>query len=633
MGRHASADRRRRVAAWPIVVAVVVVLLVGATIAYFGVLRSGDKATCIGTTVLPVVASSGAAPAVDAAAKAFSATVPTARSTCVSVVVTTLDGAVISTALAAGWQGRHSPAPGMWVADSAADVAALDGAQSALTAGHSGPLATSPVVLAEANKSAATSVSWASIAAGSAGPVMAVPDPATNRASFAALESLVAAHSTPGGSTQAIDTSAVAAASPVLVRLAAIAPKAPATTDLALAELAGGRAQYAAVPVLESDLVSFNRTTPAPLTAAHPSGPTAGVQVITVPLTASWVSRAMSDAAATFDSYLRSPPGLVLLQTAGLRTGSARAGSSTTGGDGGESSTPVPTLPDAGPGTRSALVAAWTAAASGTSPSRADTSSPATTGSANTTPSTTVGPTTVAPSAFGTTVVGPAAPDTTTARSSATSAQATAASTGLIPILGPSSTPKTPGPAITFLVDISMSMRTSTAGAQRLTWVKSAVSTAVQTGSTSWFGFWSFNATASQLVPLGPATQPVDGLIRPAAIITAMNALVPAGDSSTYAAIQSAFTDAVDHAVAGRANRLVVLTDGPDSTPGLSRDALKAAIAGLAGRSNGVVLDIVGLSSDVDSTALTEIAHAGGGSFTLVTSLDHLEPTLLGLVA
>ena len=91
MGRHASADGRRRIAAWPIVLAVVVLLLVGLTITYVLIVSPDRKtAACTGNTVLPVTASPGAGRSISDAATAFNATNPIARSTCVSVSVSTM---------------------------------------------------------------------------------------------------------------------------------------------------------------------------------------------------------------------------------------------------------------------------------------------------------------------------------------------------------------------------------------------------------------------------------------------------------------------------------------------------------------------------------------------------------------
>ena len=360
MARHASLERHHRIAAWPIVLAGVVLVLAGATVGFFVFLNSNRHvAACTGSTVLPVVASSGAAAAVDDAARAFNATKPVARSTCVSVSVSKVMGSVAVAALATGWKGQPTAAPALWVSDSAADVATLDASNSAMTAGHSTTnLATSPVVLAVRSVLPAGAVSWKQLALGSApGIVPAIPDPSANSASADALESIVAAASS-GAPQGAVDADAVQRATPVFARLAATVPRPPASTQLALADLASGQSQFSAVPVLEADLATFNAAAGKPLTAVYPTGPTAGEALLPVPLTADWVTAAMSDAAAAFDAFLQHSPGLEILAAHHLRTATSPATAV-----GVSLSTPVTPLRPANSANRSRMLDLWAAAA------------------------------------------------------------------------------------------------------------------------------------------------------------------------------------------------------------------------------------------------------------------------------
>ena len=353
MGRHVSEDRRRRVAAWPIIVVVAVLVLAGLTVGYFVILKSSQRsAACSGSTVLPVVAAPGAATSVRDAAAAFDATTPVARSTCVSVTVDELAGPVAGAALAAGWKDQKTPAPGLWVVDSAPDLAALDASNPAMTAGHgNSSLATSPVVLAVRVAPAAGSVSWKSVSAGTAaGVVPALPAPEGNRASTYALESIVAAQ----GRTGTVDPAAVAASIPVFGRLATQAPNPPATTAAALGELALGHVAYTAVPVVESDLAAYNTAHPPGLVAVYPTGPTTGDNVMAVPLTADWVTPAMSDAAAAFDAFLGNAKGTAIFTAHALRTGSTPPQVA-----GVDLSTPVTALAGATAPTRKLIDATW----------------------------------------------------------------------------------------------------------------------------------------------------------------------------------------------------------------------------------------------------------------------------------
>ena len=87
--RHASRTGRRGVASWIIVTVVGAVLLAGAALAYFLIVRSDDEAkgTCTSQVQLQVVAAPEAAASITAAANAFNQTAPVARSACVTAVV------------------------------------------------------------------------------------------------------------------------------------------------------------------------------------------------------------------------------------------------------------------------------------------------------------------------------------------------------------------------------------------------------------------------------------------------------------------------------------------------------------------------------------------------------------------
>lgn len=605
MGRHVSDDRRRRVAAWPIIVVVAALLLAGLAVGYSVILSSSQKsAACSGTTVLPVAASPGAARAVNQAATEFNATTPVARSTCVTVTVNTIAGASAEAALAAGWKGQRSPAPGLWVVDSASDVAALDASNSAMTAGHANSsLATSPVVLAVRSGTAGAPVSWKAMAAGpSAGLVLAIPPPDANRASSYALQSLIAASE----SKPIVDTAAVAGAAPLFDRLAAAVPSPPSSTTMALTELAHGSADFTVVPVVEAELAAFNRANPPGLTALYPAGSTAGDSVMAVPLAAPWVTDAMSEAAAAFDAFLSDPPGIAIFTSDDLRTASTPPKA-----PGVDLVTPVTQLADAPVAVRKALDAQWASAL--------------TKATAHTTVPTAAPPTTAAPLTMTTTTTPPAttAPPTPPRTSASTTKPTT-------------TKPPVPGPVITLLLDTSGSMNTVDAGRQRITWMQNAVYGTLARNPANWFGAWSFSTQDapsgySELVPTGALTDQVNGASRSAAITSAVKALTPGGDSWSYAAIQAAYATAVNSAVAGRANRVIVMTDGLDTTPALSRATVIANISALAAQNKNVSLDVIGLSGDVNPTAMTEIAQAGGGTFTALNTLTDLQRTLNGL--
>ena len=211
----------------------------------------------------------------------------------------------------------------MWVADSEAELLAVEATDSGLTAGRdTEPIATSPVVLAvrSADAAAAAALSWQDLPA-QTGPdgtvqlaadrhvVLALPNPSTNRATSYALQSVLAADAGTADPAQPVDTAAVTAAGGRSRRSRRRrAGRQPATTEEALTQLAAGSAPFTAVPVVESDLTRFSVSTPG-LTAVSPQGNAVGDAIWPVSLTASWVTPTLEDAAARFAAYLRSPAG------------------------------------------------------------------------------------------------------------------------------------------------------------------------------------------------------------------------------------------------------------------------------------------------------------------------------------
>lgn len=564
MGRHATGSRRRRrPAAWLVVVTVTAVVVAALTVGYFVIInRHDDPLACTGSAVLPVVAAPGAAAAVNDVAAAFNSTGPIARSTCVSVSVSAMPGASTVAALAAGWRGRPTPAPGLWVVDSAADVAALDADNAAMTAGNTNTdLATSPVVLAVRSAPGAAVGSWQNVADGAPGLKIAMPDPGTNRASRYALESILAS-STPGGAGAPIAAGAVAAAAPTLLRLARSVPTAPTTTAAALTELSAGTSSYSAVPVVESELADFNAANPPGLTAVYPTGGTAGDAILAIPLTAPWINSAISDAAAKFDAFLSDSKGLAILAKASLRTG-GRPGTAA----GVSLSTAVIRLPETSKKARDLLSRAWSAARSSAPPS---TSTATTTAATTSAPTATSAPAVVSlPIPTGSSTGSSTAPTT---QPTATRPPATSTSRPKIQPAQQAQPAQPSGPAVTLLLDTSSSMSTPQGNLQRIMWVQSAVIADIQKSPTALFGLWAFSTheAATGYAPrisLGALTDPVDGQTRAVALAAQINALKPGGDSWTYGAIRAAYAQAVSSAVAGRANRVVVLTDVPTRLP------------------------------------------------------------------
>jgi hypothetical protein len=377
--RHATDGGRRGIAPWIIYTVIALVVVVAATVAYVLIVRSDDTesaaSNCTSQVSLPVAAAPGALEAITAAATAFDATHPVARSACVTTAVAAVPENSPAATPVEQWKQDAGQAPTMWVADSEAELLAVEATDSGLTAGRdTEPIAYSPVVLAvrNADAAAAAALSWSDLP-GQTGPagtvtlpdgrrlILALPDPSANRATSYALQSVVAAGGPAGA---AVDAAAVAAAGAELTALGGQDPASrQSTTKDALRQLATGNATFTAVPVVESDLTTFSASTPG-LVAIAPQGATIGDTIWPVPLTASWVTPTLKDAAARFAAYLRSPAGSAAFVDSGLQLSTTAPAASSQSGTAtgsataaGDSSSPA-TLPDAGAEVANALATA-----------------------------------------------------------------------------------------------------------------------------------------------------------------------------------------------------------------------------------------------------------------------------------
>jgi hypothetical protein len=635
MGRHADETRHRGFARWLVAAVVAVVLLTAGTIAYIVIVNRDNSASaggCTGSTVLPVIASTGAFAAVTEAAKDFDATAPVARSTCVSTSVTSLPGPTVATALADGWTISSSPPPTVWASDSMTDLVALEDQQPELTSGRDDePLATSPVVLAvrPADAVAVEGLTWATLptSVGGDGGVqlpsgdpltLALPDPRTNRGTAYALESVLST------GTTAVSPATVAAGKSELATLAAGADQSVPDTATALEQLSAGAAPFNAVPVVESDLAAFNSTATDPLTAIYPGGGSAGDQLLATTLTGSWVDSTQSEAGAAFHAFLGKPAGVTALARGHVRV----SGAPTPAVRGVTFTQPVTQVPAAEAGVADALALAIGGPAqgsgtAGTSPSATTTSDPA---SPTTTTATSVS-TTPSGSPSRSTSTKPSTGRPTTSATSAPTTRSTPPTPTTTSRTTTSRTTTTPpaltGPVVTLLQDTSATWSTVVDGRSRLDFAQEGLRTAVTELAAGNAGLWTAGSNAGDAgygtpVATAPVRDTVDGTAQSARLDTAIGGLTAGGTRTTYLAVVAAYQAASDGAVPGRSNRVLLITDGVDQSPGVSRDQVVSQLSAIRDQGKGVQLVILGVGESAPDAALTALAEAGGGPYTSV---------------
>ncbi len=665
MGRHVDAGRGRGLARWVIVASVVILVLAAAAVGYVTVLQRSESAgagVCETSVSLSVAAGPGAAPALTKAAAAYNATQPVVRSSCVKATVTAVPDGTALAGLTGHWPTQAGSAPGMWIPDSIASLAALDAMQPDKAAGHpTDPFAWSPVVLAVRadDVPAVRSLAWSDLpaAAGQSGTaalpggrhlLLALPAIAGNRATSYALQSVLAGRN---GST-AVDTAAVKSSRELVRGLGAGAAATGGTTARALAALAaragttggtsggaavrttgsatertaGGATDGAtdgatasaateaanAVPVVEADLAAFDDAGAA-LAAVHLKGPTVGDSLIAAPITAAWTDRNVTAAAGSFQAYLATRAGQQILADNGWRTADAYPAHPNQRVD---ITAAVTRLPDGGPAVSAALAeelgqpAPPTVAAAS---SRTETSSSPSAVSGRTT-----GPTTST------------GPSTGTSTTAATVTPSTAPTT---------TSPSARGPVLTLVIDTSDGMSAEAGGRTLLDWVKQALVTVTDGALTDRVGLWAYSDAAAlppdgypELVSTGPLTGDVDGTRRSDALRDAISGLTSEGDRWAYGALIQALTKAPAAAVAGRDSRIVLVVSGADETPTTPRRTVIDAVKAARNANDAIRIDIVGLGAALPADAYTAIAAAGGGEYLPVTDPATLGPKLTELL-
>lgn len=599
MARHATNDRRRGIAAWPIVAVVTVLALIAAVVVYFLVVNRDDSpaAACTTDDTLQIVTSQDTAEAVRAAAQSWAETKPVIRATCITANVSVVDNGVVASVLIAGagetWSAGDIPAPAVWIVDEETDLLQVDAAQSALTAGRSTtPLATSPVVLAM-SAAPAQVPSWRELVE-AGGSDLVLPG-ADSRSTVQAAESLVAASV---GTTVGLTPEQVAGSAALLASLGGRIEDAP-LDDLLDQVSADGPA----VAVQESLLLRSNQDRGADTpVAVHPTGATSGAEVYAVPLVTPWTSPAQQDAAAQFDSYLAGE-GAAAFAAAGFRI-PGDAARPTTGPDTLE---PMTLLPSGDQAVRTAIL-------DGLAAGIGVTSSPAPTSAAPSSPPSTPEPSESEPSA----PAPSSAPESPAATPEPTSE-----------VVPPP--PAQTGPTVLLLLDRSTSLTDTVDDRSLNEWVQIGVTGLAAGAPQAGLGVWTCGSAAEsaavQVVPPGPLAEAVDGVARTELVNQAMAALTPDGVNHTYGCLNELWPGLSTVPVPDGQQRVVVLvTAGVDRTPSLSRAALLATVSSSA----DARLEIIGLDSSVNDVAMSEIAAAGGGSYRQIDPAD-LTTTLVGL--
>ncbi len=172
------------------------------------------------------------------------------------------------------------------------------------------------------------------------------------------------------------------------------------------------------------------------------------------------------------------------------------------------------------------------------------------------------------------------------------------------------------GQVVTVLTDVSTSMK------PRLDKVKASLRGQVDRSVSGSFGLWEFardldgSKPYKQLVGTGPVAEKREALRR------SIDGLKTTDGSQLYTSLAACYETAHDGFVAGRINRVVVITDGA-SDGGIDLAALKSRLHG-----KDLAVSFIAIGGEVDKAALTDIAQTTGGSVSVVENPDGVEAAL-----
>ncbi len=179
----------------------------------------------------------------------------------------------------------------------------------------------------------------------------------------------------------------------------------------------------------------------------------------------------------------------------------------------------------------------------------------------------------------------------------------------------------------TVLLDVSESMGTAEGSATRLqNTVRALGEQFERVPDSTELGLWSFSEDLGNSlpyrvdVPTGPMSAPIGTTPRRTALESSATALTPKTASHSAASLLAAYRDAVAGYVPGRANSVVLITDGPNDDASATTQDLLTDLTSDAARP--VAVNVVMIGNNADASAFTDIAARTGGTATTVPTSD-----------
>ncbi|MFB9903946.1 VWA domain-containing protein [Allokutzneria oryzae] len=182
--------------------------------------------------------------------------------------------------------------------------------------------------------------------------------------------------------------------------------------------------------------------------------------------------------------------------------------------------------------------------------------------------------------------------------------------------------------AVTVLVDVSRSMTQDGGdGQSRMTWLKKSLRGQVERSVGGSFGLWEFSRSLDgtkpyrQLAPTKAVSQQRD------ALLDAVAELKPTSATQMYTSVLAVYRSALENYQRGRANRIVVVTDGPNDG-GISLQQLQSELNRLRDPDKPISISFVAFAGEVERAPLNQIARANGGTVSVAATGKALDPAL-----
>ncbi|OHV03964.1 hypothetical protein [Mycobacterium talmoniae] len=177
-------------------------------------------------------------------------------------------------------------------------------------------------------------------------------------------------------------------------------------------------------------------------------------------------------------------------------------------------------------------------------------------------------------------------------------------------------TAPTAGPAVTIMLD--QSMTADEAGKSRLANVVAALNDRIKAlPPNAAVGLWTFNGTEGKsVVAGGPLADDVDGKPRTDTLTGALDGLSStSGGAVSFTTLRMVYGDAVANFRDGQTNSVLVITAGPHTDRTLDGPGLQDYIRGATDPARPVAVNVIDFGDDPDRATWEAVAQLSGGSY------------------